>query len=167
MTNKKTEITASNSNNVSSILIWILIAIGIGMAMGWVRYWIGYYILFYGIISAILVTWAIHKTSEIRQKLLLKAKFKLSIVLFFSFMTGQAVGFGLAQPWFDPVGWLIRVFDGQTVESVFGVFSTAGVSHQFYSGGFDSGFWIFLSLFDLFFMFFFILITLAPKPAKK
>ena len=167
MTKKTTETSASNIDHALSILIWILIAIGIGMVMGWIRYWIGYYILFYGILSAILVTWAIHKTSEIRQTLLLKAKFKLSIVLFFSFMIGQAIGFGLAQPWFDPVGWLIRVLDGQTVESVFGVFSTAGVSHQFYSGGFDSGFWIFLSLFDLVFMFFFILITLAPKLAKK
>ncbi len=167
MTKKTTEIELSNTNNASSILLWILIAIGIGMAMGWVRYWIGYYILFYGIISAILITWTIHKTSERRQQLLPKAQFTLSMVLFFSFMIGQAIGFGLAQAWFDPIGWLMRVLEGQTSEAVFGIFSTAGVSHQFYSGGFSSGFWIFLSLFDLAFMFFFILITLIPKQAKK
>jgi len=157
----------SNTNYTSSLLLWVSIAIGIGITMGWIRYWIGYYILFYGIISAVLITWTIHKTSSVRQQLLLKHHFKISVLLFFSFMLGQAIGFGLAQPWFEPIGWLLRVLDGKTVESIFGIASTAGVSHQFFSDKISSGFWVFLSLFDSVFIFFFILITLTPKLDKK
>jgi len=151
----------------SSILLWILIAAGIGLTVGWIRYWIGYYILLQGIISGMLIPWAIHRIPKDRQMILADATFKMSIVTFFSFMVGQAIGFGLAQPWFEPIGWLMRILDDKTVESVFGIFSTGGVTHQFYANGLNGGFWVILSLIDLAFMFFFILISLPRKSVRK
>ncbi len=82
-------------------------------------------------------------------------------------MISQAVGFGIAQPSFDPLGWPGRVWNGDTMESIFGVFSTGGVAHQAFSEGLSGGFWLFLSFIDIIFMFFFILISLPSKKIKK
>ncbi len=153
--------------SVKTFVKWLLIAFAVGLVFGWIRYWIGYYILLQGIIAGLMIPWAIHNTKGGDAKILSDASFKLSVLLFFMFMIGQAVGFGLAQPWFDPMGWLARVMDGKTSESVFGIFSTGGVVHDFYSNGLNGGFWLFLSLFDMAFMFFFLLIYLPPKTIKK
>lgn len=157
----------TNKPSVKTFTKWLLIAFAIGLVFGWIRYWIGYYILLQGIIAGLMIPWAIHKTKGGDAKILSDASFKLSVLLFFMFMIGQAVGFGLAQPWFDPFGWLARIMDGKTSESVFGIFSTGGVVHDFYSNGLNGGFWMFLSLFDTAFMFFFLLISLPPKTVKK
>lgn len=82
-------------------------------------------------------------------------------------MIAQAIGFGLAQPMFDPFSWFYRVWDGQTSESVFGIFTTGGGIHETFSGGLSGGFWALLLFIDLFFMFFFILVSLPLLTNKK
>ena len=147
--------------------MWILVAFVAGLITGWIRYWIGYYVLLQGIAVAFLISWGVHKIAIKQQALLAKAHFKISIILLFSFLVAQAVGFGLAQPHFDPLGWFGRIWQGQTVESIFAIFSTGGVAHHTFAEGLNGGFWLFLSLFDLAFMFFFLLIMLPPKTKKK
>ena len=151
---------------ISAILKWILVAVIIGAIIGWIRYWIGYYILVQGVLVGLLIPWLIGQIAQHQKEALANVRFKMSIVLFFSFMIAQAFGFGLAQPVFDPFNWLYRVWDGQTSESVFGIFSTGGVVHEAFSGGLSEGFWALLSFIDLFFMWFFILVSL-PLPTNK
>lgn len=150
----------------STVSKWILVAVIVGLLMGWIRYWIGYYILVQGVIVGLLIPWVVKKVEKEQLQALADVRFKMTIVLFFSFMIGQALGFGLAQPVFDPFNWLARVWDGQTSESVFGIFSTGGVVHETFSGGLSGGFWVILSAIDLFFMFFFILVSM-PLTTKK
>lgn len=152
---------------IKSILTYALVAFLTGMVMGWIRYWVGYYVLLQGIIAGLFIPWIIHKLPGGSLKILYDKSFQLSILLFLLFMTGQATGFGLAQPWFDPTGWLTRILNGKTTESVFGIFSTGGVVHQYYSNGLHGGFWALLTIFDMVFMFFFLLISLPPKSVKK
>lgn len=151
----------------STVSKWILVAVILGLLMGWVRYWIGYYVLVQGVIVGLLIPWIAAKKTTLEQKeALANVRFKIAIVLFFSFMIAQGIGFGVAQPVFDPLIWLARVWDGQTSESVFGIFSTGGVVHEAFSGGLSGGFWVLLSFIDLFFMFFFILVSM-PLPTNK
>lgn len=156
----------SDSLSISSLLKWILIAVLTGIVFGWIRYWIGYYILIQGVIAGLLIPWMIKKTAESQMEALSDVRFKMTLTLFFVFMIGQAIGFGLAQPVFDPFNWFVRVWNGDTTESVFGIFSTAGVVSQTFSEGLSGGFWLFLSMIDLFFMFFFILVSM-PLTSKK
>ncbi len=159
--------TESKQTTLLALSTWILVAFVIGLITGWIRYWIGYYVLLQGIVVGCSISWGVHKIATKQQPILSKAQFKISILLFFSFMMAQAVGFGLAQPRFNSLGWLSRIWEGQTVESVFGIFSTGGVAHHAFAEGLSGGFWLFLSLFDLAFMFFFLLITLPPKTTKS
>lgn len=163
---KSVELTKSSKVTISSYLKWIIIAMLIGIIFGWIRYWIGYYVLIQGIIAGLLITWMVKKIAQTQIESLSKIRFKMSILLFFSFMIAQAIGFGVAQPVFDPLNWMVRVWNRDTTESVFGIFSTAGVVSQTFSEGLSGGFWLLLSLIDLFFMFFFILISM-PLTTKK
>lgn len=152
--------------SIASLLKWILIAVLTGLVFGWIRYWIGYYILLQGVIAGLLIPWMIKKTAVSQMEALSNIRFKMALLLFFAFIIAQALGFGLAQPVFDPFNWFARVWNGETTESVFGIFSTAGVVSQTFSEGLSGGFWLFLSMIDLFFMFFFILVSM-PLNSKK
>lgn len=154
------------SVSIAAILKWILIAAVTGLVFGWIRYWIGYYILIQGVIAGLLISWMVKKTAATQLGTLSDIRFKMAVLLFFSFMIGQAVGFGLAQPVFDPFNWLARVWNGDTAESVFGIFSTGGVVHQTFSEGLNGGFWVLLSLIDLFFMFFLMLVSMPLTTTK-
>lgn len=147
-------------------LKWILIAALIGIVFGWIRYWIGYYILIQGVVAGLLISWMVKKTAVNQMEALSNIRFKMAILLFVSFMIAQALGFGLAQPVFDPFNWFARVWNADTTESVFGIFSTAGVVSQTFSEGLSGGFWLLLTAIDLFFMFFFILVSM-PLTTKK
>ncbi len=114
----------------------------------------------------LLIPWVVSKTTEGKHQTISDFRFKIALLLFFIFMIGQAIGFGLAQPVFDPFNWLGRVWNGETVEFVFGIFSTGGVVHETFSGGMSGGFWVLLSFIDLCFMFFFILVSM-PLTSKK
>ncbi|MGQ8335788.1 hypothetical protein ACUNWD_04500 [Sunxiuqinia sp. A32] len=152
---------------VSAVFKWILIAVSIGLITGWVRYWIGYYVLLQGVIAGLLIPWLVKKTASGQLEALSDVRFKIAILLFFAFMIAQAFGFGLAQPKFDPFNWFGRVWNGDTFESVFGIFSTAGVVHQTFAEGLSGGFWVFLSAIDVAFMFFFILVSLPIVTSKS
>jgi len=164
--NSRKKISESKSVSTPTILKWIVIAIITGLVFGWIRYWIGYYILIQGVIAGLLISWMVKKTAGTQTEALSNIRFKMVVLFFFSFMVGQAIGFGLAQPVFDPFNWLARVWNGDTTESVFGIFSTAGVVSQTFSEGLNGGFWLLLSLIDLFFMFFIMLVTM-PLVTKK
>jgi len=159
--------THANKLSFSALVRWIFVALITGFVFGWVRYWIGYYVLLQGIVAGLLISSIVKKVAVEQQQSLIDFRFKMAIVLFLSFMIAQAVGFGTAQPVFDPFGWFGRVWNGDTSESVFGIFSTGGVAHQAFSEGLSGGFWLFLSLFDIAFMFFFILVSLPLKITKN
>ena len=163
---KKEIVEQASKLTASALLKWIGIALLVGLIFGWIRYWIGYYILIQGVIAGLLIPWLIGKAAQDHKEVLADVRFKMANVLFFSFIIAQAIGFGLAQPVFEPFGWFYRVWDDQTSESIFGIFSTGGVVHETFSGGLSGGFWAFLFAFDLFFMFFFILVGL-PLPSRK
>jgi hypothetical protein len=156
----------SDNLSISSLLKWILIAVLTGIVFGWIRYWIGYYILIQGIIAGVLIVWLVKQTATTQMKALSNSRFKMAVGLFVLFIIAQALGFGLAQPVFDPFNWFARVWNGDTTESVFGIFSTAGVVSQTFSEGLSGGFWLLLMAIDLFFMFFFMLATM-PLTSKK
>ena len=151
---------------IASLLQWIAIAVLVGIVFGWIRYWIGYYILIQGVIAGLLIPWMVKKSAANQTEAISHVRFKIAVLLFFSFMVAQAIGFGMAQPVFDPFNWFIRVWNGDSIESVFGIFSTAGVVHHAFSEGLNGGFWIFLWLIDISFMFFFILVSM-PLTTKK
>lgn len=113
-----------------------------------------------------ILPWFVVKTTPNQKDVLANIRFKMALLLFFLFMIGQSIGFGFAQPVFDPFNWFVRVWIGDTTESVFGIFSTAGVVSQTFSEGLSGGFWLLLSVIDLFFMFFFILVSM-PLTTKK
>lgn len=159
--------TEQHNSIFMNFIKWIFITIVIGFITGWLRYWMGYYILIQGVVLGFLVPWLIHKSDKQPQKILSDHSFKITVLLFFSLMIGQALGFGFAQPVFDPLCWFGRTWSGATSESVFGIFSTAGVAHKAFSGGMNGGFWLFLWLFDVAFMFFFMLISLPVKSVKN
>ncbi|WP_346859227.1 zinc ribbon domain-containing protein [uncultured Draconibacterium sp.] len=156
----------SDSIAFNDFIKWILIAVVIGVAFGWVRYWIGYYVLIQGVIAGLLIPFFVKNTAKNQLEALSNIRFKTALLLFVFFLLAQALGFGMAQPVFDPFMWFIRVWNGDTSESVFAIFSTAGVVHRTFSEGINGGFWILLSAIDLFFMFFFILVSM-PLTSKK
>jgi len=145
---------------------WIVVSIVTGLVFGWVRYWIGYYILIQGVIAGLIIPWMLKKTAPNQLDAISSIRFKMAVLLFLVFMFAQAVGFGMAQPVFDPFNWVARVWNGDTSESVFGIFSTGGVVHGTFSEGVSGGLWVLLSLIDLFFMFFFMLVSM-PLTTKK
>lgn len=163
---KKTKPVVSEKITGGSILKWVLVTVVIGVVIGWVRYWIGYYVLIQGVIVGLLISGIVKSMAGQQTEALANVRSKMAIALFLFFMCAQAIGFGLAQPVFDPFNWLGRVWTGDTTESVFAIFSRAGVTHHTFSEGLSGGFWLLLSGIDLFFMFFFILITL-PLPTSN
>jgi type III secretory pathway component EscT len=90
-----------------------------------------------GITAGLLIAWAIKKIAKNQQQSLVNLRFKITIILFFSFIIGQVVGFGFAQPFFDPLGWFARVWNGDTAESIFGIFSTEQTHNAFRVGNMD------------------------------
>jgi len=90
-----------------------------------------------------------------------------ALLFFICFLAAQAIGFGLSQPWFDPGGWGIRVLSGKTSEHIFGISMLGGVASRNFQMGIKGGFWIFLNLFDLFFMAFFLLVGINTQWEKK
>jgi len=153
--------------STASLVKWLLIAGVTGLVFGWIRYWIGYYVLIQGVIAGLLIPWMVKKAAPNQLEAISDIRFKMALLLFFSFMVAQAIGFGMAQPVFDPFNWVARVWNGDTTESVFGIFSTGGVVHQTFSEGLSGGFWAFLWFFDISFMFFLMLVSLPLTTNKK
>ena len=157
----------SKRNYITPVIKGIIITFIFGVLIGVFRYWFGFYVLLQGILAAFGISWLMHKFVKTGQEVFAQKTFKMALLLFIVFMVGKAVGFGLAQPWFDPLGWFVRVVNGDSSEAVFGIYSKSGLVHSFFTDGLSGGFWLFLTLFDLVFLFFFLLISLAPKKIKQ
>lgn len=147
------------------VMIGMAAAVVMGLAVGWLRYWVGFFILVQGAVSGLAIAWVMGLMTRKKEG---HPGFGFSFgtagLVFLTFMAAQAAGFGLAQPWFEPLGWAVRVWDGRSVEFVFGVAATAGV-HRGFAMGLSGGWWILFSLVDWAIMFFFLLAM--PWPSGK
>jgi hypothetical protein len=141
-----------------------------GVLAGVFRYWFGFFILGQGIFVGWLAPKLVAALASVNASndsgsASLKSFVFIIIILFFLF--GQAIGFGLAQPWFEPIAWLDRVLSGRTSEYLFGIRLFGGVVNQPASLVVDGGFWLFFNLFDLIFMAFFLLIGFNAQQGDK
>ena len=147
------------------------LAIFVGIVAGWGRYWYGYFVLGQGTLVGLFIPWAaaiLCPSTSFSIKTIKKPGSMTQVLIFFTcFMIAQAIGFGIAQPWFDPVGWLGRVIQHGTKESIWGVTLLGGAVAKNIKLGVNGGFWIFLNLFDLFFMVFFLLVGINSQPEDK
>ncbi|MBM9518276.1 hypothetical protein JWG39_00410 [Desulforhopalus vacuolatus] len=147
------------------------LAIFAGVVAGWARYWYGYFVLGQGVLAGLFIPWAaviVCSTTLTHRKTIKKpCSITLVLIFFACFMVAQAIGFGMAQPWFDPVGWLGRVIQGGTQESIWGITLLGGAVAKNFQLGVNGGFWIFLNLFDLFFMVFFLLVGINSQPKES
>jgi hypothetical protein len=145
----------------------IVAAFIIGLAAGYCRYWFGYFVLGQGIIVGLTIPWLTGKFSSkrsLKQAVVSKPNTLIVVLLFFiCFLMAQGVGFGLSQPWFDPIGWVVRTLSGRTSEHIFGISMLGGVASRSFHLGVKGGFWVFLNLFDLFFMVFFLLVGINTQ----
>ena len=152
------------------ILSSLLVLFVFGMLAGVFRYWFGFFILGQGILVGwlapkLILVQSPAKTNKSSNSVALKIFVFITIIIFFLF--GQAIGFGLAQPWFEPVAWLDRVLSGRTSEYLFGIRMLGGVVNQPASLDIDGGFWLFFNVFDLVFMAFFLLIGFNNQQGDK
>ncbi len=158
-------------DNPKWVMAGVISALIFGAVAGCFRYWFGYFILGQGCIAGLGIPWlmavmasknTIKKAGSKRSK-----TFVFSLFLLFCFMTAQAMGFGLSQPWFDPLGWVGRVIDGDTSEHIFGIATHSGIENRAFSMGANRWFWIFANLFDVFFMEFFLIIGINIQSEKS
>ncbi|SMD02251.1 hypothetical protein SAMN02746065_1224 [Desulfocicer vacuolatum DSM 3385] len=144
------------------------LAVFAGAAAGWGRYWYGYFVLGQGTLAGLFVPWAagiLCPSTLTPGKTMKKPDSMTQVLIFFAcFMIAQAIGFGLAQPWFEPLGWLGRVIQNDTKESIWGITLLGGAVAKNFQLGVNGVFWIFLNLFDLFFMVFFLLVGVNSQP---
>jgi hypothetical protein len=149
----------------------VLFALAAGGLAGWGRYWYGYFVLGQGTIAGLFIPWAAaavcSRFNRSPKTVKNPGPIALVLILFLCFMTAQGIAFGMAQPWFDPVGWLGRVIQHATKETVWGISLLGGVAAQNFQMGINGGFWIFLNLFDLFFMSFFLLVGINSHQEGK
>lgn len=149
----------------------MVLALVFGTIVGWGRYWYGYFVLGQGTIVGLFIPWAAAilypGTSPHRKTMNNPGSLKLALILFTCFMITQAIGFGMAQPWFDPLGWLGRIVQHDTSEMAWGISLLGGAAAKNFQLGVNGGFWIFLNLFDQFFMLFFLLVGINSQPEDK
>ena len=127
--------------------------------MGWLRYWLGFFVLAQGAAAGLLIAWIIGRFGPVKggpPHPGFGAAAACAALWFAAFQAGLALGIGLAQPWFEPLGWLGRIWDGKSSEFVFGVAASGGV-HRGFAQGARGWFWLVLSLVDWSIMYFFLL----------
>ena len=133
----------------------------LGLAAGWLRYWFGFFVLFQGAACGLLIAWLAGRAGRRDGRGPDHPGFRNSILVagvwFIVFIAGLTLGLGLAQPWFDPFGWLSRLWDGRTGELAFGIASRGGVAHGAFAMGAKGGFWLVLNGLDWLIMFFFLM----------
>lgn len=155
------------------VLAGVIWALALGALTGWIRYYEGLFVLAQGAVCGLLLAWLIARAGRRDGKGPYHPGFRpaltLALLWWGVFMIGQGLGVGLAQPWFDPLGWLGRVWDGKSSEFSFGIAATAGI-HRSFSMGAHGVFWLVLNLIDWLIMFFFLLTmpwTHKARPKKS
>lgn len=110
----------------------------LGLVAGYVRYWLGFFVLAQGAGAGLLIAWLIGRMGGGRGAKPLHPgvgpALLTALACLACFLAAEAVGFGLAQPWFDPLGWSARVLEGRSAEYCFGIAATAGVHRGFVLG---------------------------------
>jgi hypothetical protein len=172
-TTDKTISSPKRNQRHLSVCWWVAgmgVALVLGVLAGWGRYWYGYFVLGQGTLVGLLIPWAATLfcpgTSHHGNTMKHPGAFKVALILFMGFMISQAIGFGMAQPWFDPLGWLGRIVRQETRETVWGISLLGGAAARNFHLGVNGGFWIFLNLFDLSFMGFFLLVGINRQPEE-
>ncbi len=140
---------------VRAAIVGSLAALLLGLGMGWLRYWMGFFVLAQGAVCGLLIAWLVRRINRAGVSPENAVCLKMAFLWFLIFQTGLAVGFGLAQPWFAPLGFLSQVLSGNGVEFAFGIMSSGGVQKGFGMGA--GGFmWVVFSLVDWAIMYFFL-----------
>jgi len=128
----------------------------VGLLFGAFRYWMGFFVLGHALFAALAATWAASHLYRAEHPFRMRDGLLVMAVL----LLGEAVGFGLSQPWFDPHGWLLRVLEGDTVEHLFGIALIGGAVGRDFQMGAEGGFWLLFNGIDLFFLFLFTMFGL-------
>ena len=166
-------ISTGRNGNLPGCFLWCLL---LGIGLGYVRYWVGFFVIAQGACLGLLAPWLAHKYpgGPGPQHPGPGGSLVVAFLLFFTANLGLMLGFGLAQPWFEPLGWLGRIMEKHTAEFVFGVATNTGYSRGVALGA-QGGFWLILNLLDWAIMFFFLWIMPwdrkskvdpAPKPVE-
>lgn len=156
----------------NAFLVGVVISAIIGLAVGWVRYWIGFCIMIQGAIASAIIAWLLGKFLK-RRTPPANPSGRVALLLPFVwlavFWAAQVCGLGLAQPWFDPLGYFGRILAGDAREVAFGLTQAGGWTRGF-SGGFGGTFWIILNALDSLIMYVFLFRLpwpdVAPHPAE-
>ena len=140
--------------------IWLpglIAAFATGIVLGCLRYWLGFFVIAQGAVLGLLVPWLAVRLQGGQKPVHPGVKMALAVagLWFAAANLGLLTGFGLAQPWFDPLGWLGRLLDHDTAEFVFGVASNAAYSRGVAFGA-QGGFWLIINGIDWAIMFFFL-----------
>ena len=152
----RAESASSSAVSRSPLLlpVGIAAALLIGLAVGWSRYWIGFFVLIQGGLAGALLSWLIAVIGRSRDGSGgpfhpgFPRNLWYALAWVAAFVIAEPFGLGLAQPWFDPWGWMGRVMDGQTVEPVFGLSSLGSAVIRAFALGGKGWLWVFLNLVD-------------------
>lgn len=152
-------------------LLWALV---LGLAAGWLRYWVGLFVLAQGAICGLLVAYLAGRAGRVQGQGPahpgLRPALAAAALWLLAFWLGQGLGYGLAQPWFDVLGWLGRVWQGKSSEFLFGV-AAVGPVHRSFGLGAKGGWWLVFNLIDWLILFFFLWTmpwhTGKARPAKQ
>ena len=134
----------------------LIAAFTVGIVLGYLRYWLGFFVIAQGAVLGLLVPWLAVMLQGGQKPVHpgVKTALAVAVLWFAAANLGLLTGFGLAQPWFEPLGWLGRLLDNDTAEFVFGVASNAAYSRGVAFGA-QGGFWLLISCIDWAIMFFF------------
>ncbi len=150
------------------LLSGLLLAFLIGGLLGYLRYWMGFFIIAQGACVGLLVPWLAVKRrgGQSPGHPGVGGALALALVWFLAAQAGLMAGFGLAQPWFEPLGWFSRIMDGRTAEFVFGIATNTGFARGVALGA-QGGFWLVLNIIDWAIMFFFLWIMPWNRKNEK
>jgi hypothetical protein len=133
------------------------------------RYWIGFCVIIQGAIASAVIAWLLGKFLKRRTPPVNppnRVALLLALIWLAAFWAGQASGLGLAQPWFDPLGYFGRILAGDAREVAYGLTQTGGWTRGF-SGGFSGTFWIILNTLDSLIMYIFLFRLPWPDVARQ
>ncbi|WP_201353151.1 hypothetical protein [Hydrogenimonas urashimensis] len=120
---------------------------------GLFRYWFGFFPLAHALFLGLGSAW--FASLFYRQERTAGKRTVFAILA--TLLVGELAGFGMAQPWFDPLGWLSRVLQSDTTEEIFGLALMGGRIGRNFQLGTGGGFWVLFNLIDALFLLFFVM----------